>query len=89
MWIPLILLWKQTEENVPQYEGIISEYYERLRTKYLQESPEMQTQVDGQKMVQSILPKRADLDKILKIIQRKLKRHTFNKHHKRNPSSSL
>ena len=40
------------KENAPKQEGIISKFYERLRKGYLQESPELQTQTDGQKMVQ-------------------------------------
>ena len=40
------------EENVPQQEGIISEYYERLGKEYPQKYPELQTKIDDEKMVQ-------------------------------------
>ena len=43
---------------------------------YLQDSPELHTQVDSKNLVQRHLPEQADVDKILKIIQRKVLRGT-------------
>ena len=40
------------EENAPQQDGIIYEVYERPGKEYLQESPELHTQVDGKNLVQ-------------------------------------
>ena len=39
--------------------------------EYPQESPELHTQVNSENVVQRYLPKQADLDKILKLIQKK------------------
>ena len=59
-------------KNAPQKEGIIYEVYEILGKEYLQESPELQEQVDIMNLVQRYWPQQADLDKVLKIIQRKV-----------------
>ena len=42
----------------------------------MQESPDLYTKVDSKNLVQRYLTKQADLDKILKIIQRKLLKKT-------------
>ena len=60
-----------SEINSPHQEGVISEIYQRPYKLYIQESPELQGQVDTGKLVQKILLKQADVDEILKIIQRK------------------
>ena len=61
-----------SEENSPHQEGVISELYQRPDKSHFQEPCELQSQVDTGKLVQNFLPKQADLDKILKIIQRKV-----------------
>ena len=64
------------EENFPHQEGVISEMYQRTDKSYFQEPPELQSQVDTGKQVQKLLPKQADIDNILKIIQRKVLKGT-------------
>ena len=68
----LILNYTQIETNASQQESKISEFYERPDKEYLQKSPKLQTQIDGQKMVQLFLPRQTDIDEILKIIQMKV-----------------
>ena len=58
------------EQNSSQQDGIIWEVYERPGKEYLQDSPELQSQVNSKKLIQRYLPKPADLDKMLKIIHR-------------------
>ena len=53
-------------------EGVISETYQRLGTTYFQEPQESNSQINTGRLVQKFLPKQADIDKILKIIQRKV-----------------
>ena len=48
---------------------MISEGYQKPDKSYLQKPPELQWKVDT--LVQKVLPRQADVDKILKIIQRK------------------
>ena len=60
------------EENSPYQEGVISETYQRSYKSYFQEPPELQSLVSTDKLVQRFLPKQADIDKILKIMQRKV-----------------
>ena len=64
-------------ENAPQQEGIIHQVYGIPGNGYLQESPELHTQVNSKNLVQGYLYKQADLQKILKIIQRKVLKGTF------------
>ena len=65
------------EENSSHQEGVISEIYQRPGNSYFQELPEMQGIVDTGKLVQNVLPQQADIDKILKIIQRKILKGTY------------
>ena len=51
---------------------MISEIYQRTEKTYFQEPPELQSQVDTGKLV----PKQGDIDKIFKIIQRKVLKGT-------------
>ena len=60
------------EENSPYQEGIISEIYERPYKSQLVDPPELTDLVNTEKIVQKYLPKQADKDKILKVIQRKV-----------------
>ena len=57
------------EENSPYQEGVISEMYQRPNGSYLQEPPELESLVSTGKLVHKFLPKQADIEKILKIIQ--------------------
>ena len=57
------------EENSPHQEGIISEFYQRPYKSYFQELKELDSLVNTSRLVQNFLPKHADIDKILKIIQ--------------------
>ena len=67
---------KDIEENSPYQEGIISEIYERPHKSQLVDPPELTDLVNTEKIVQKYLPKQADIDKILKVIQRKVLKGT-------------
>ena len=60
------------EENSPFQEGIISEIYERPDMSYVQEPQELRDLIDTTKLIQKLLPKQMDIDKILDIIKRKV-----------------
>ena len=60
------------EENSPYQEGMISEIYLRSNKSFFQEPPNLQGLVSTGKLVHKFLPKQADIDEILKIIQRKV-----------------
>ena len=60
------------EENSPYQEGIISETYQRPNRSYFQGPPELDSLIDSGRLVQKYLPKQMDIDKILKIIWRKV-----------------
>ena len=60
------------EENLPYQEGIISEIYQRPEKSQLVEPPELADLVNTDKIVQKYLPRQTDIDKILKVIQRKV-----------------
>ena len=60
------------EENSPYQEGIISEIYQRPHKSQLVDPPELTNLVNTERIVQKYLPKQADIDKILKVIQRKV-----------------
>ena len=78
---------RDIEENSPYQGGIISEVYERSHKSQLVDPPELTDLVNTEKIVQKYLPKQADIDKILKVIQRKsVKRNTSSYNHKRDPS---
>ena len=53
-------------------EGVIPEAYQRPYNSYFQEPPELQGLVSRGKLVEKLLPKEADIDNILKVIQRKV-----------------
>ena len=57
-------------------EGVISEMYQRPDKSYFQELPELHGLMSTGQLVQKVLPKQADVDKILKIIQRKVLKET-------------
>ena len=60
------------EENSAYQEGIIYEAYRRPEKSYLKEPKELESLVNTSRLVQRFLPKQADIDKILKIIQWKV-----------------
>ena len=64
------------EENSPYQEDVISEMYQRPDKSYFQEPLELQGLVSTGRLMQKFLPKQADVDKILKIIQRKVLKGT-------------
>ena len=63
-------------ENIPYQKGIISEMYQWPDKSYFQEPPELQDLVGSGKLAQKVLQKQADIDKILKIMQRKVLKGT-------------
>ena len=67
---------RDIEENSPYQEGIISEIYQRPHKSQLVDPPELTDLVNTERIVQKYLPKQADIDKILKVIQRKVLKGT-------------
>ena len=67
---------RDIEENSPYQEGIISEIYERPHKSQLVDPPELTDLVNTERIIQRYLPKQADIDKILKVIQRKVLKGT-------------
>ena len=67
---------KDIEENSPYQEGIISEIYQRPLKSQLVDPQELTDLVNTERIVQRYLPKQADIDKILKVIQRKVLKGT-------------
>ena len=64
------------KENSPYQEGIILEIYQRPHKSQLVDPPEITDLVNTEKIVQKYLPKQADIDKILRVIQRKVLKGT-------------
>ena len=60
------------KENSPLQDGVISEKYQRPDKSYFQEPKELDSLINTGKLEQRLLPKQADIDKILKIIQWKV-----------------
>ena len=58
------------EENSPFQEGIISETFQKLGTSFFQETKELNNLINMGNLIQKFL--QADIDKILKVIQRKV-----------------
>ena len=67
---------KNFEENSPYQEGIISEIYQRPDKSQIVDPPELIDLVNTERIVQKYLPKQTDIDKILKVIQRKVLKGT-------------
>ena len=63
---------KDFEENSPYQEGIISEIYQRLLKSQLIGPPELADLIDTNQIIQKYLSKQTDIDKMLKVIQRKV-----------------
>ena len=60
------------EENSPFQEGVISETFQRPNKSFFQEPKELGHLIGRGNLIQKILPKQTDIDKILKVIQRKV-----------------
>ena len=69
---------KDFEEKSLYQEGIISEIYQRPDKFQLLEPPELADLVNTKNIVQKYLPKQTNIDKILKIIQRKVLKGTIS-----------
>ena len=63
-------------ENSLSQEGVISEIYQRPDKLFFQETQGLESLVNTGNVVQKILPKQADIDKMLKVIQRKVLKGT-------------
>ena len=66
------------ELSSPYQEGIISEIYQGPEKSQLVEPPEQADLVNTDKIVQRYLPRQTDIDKILKVIQRKVLKGTHH-----------
>ena len=64
------------EENSPFQEGIISETFQRLDELFFQNPKELEDLIDKGNLIHKFLPKQTDIDKILEIIQRKVRKGT-------------
>ena len=63
-------------ENSPCQEGVISEIFQRLDKSFFQDPKELNDLINMGNLIQKFLPKQADIDKILKVIQRKILKGT-------------
>ena len=64
------------KENSPYQEGVISEMFQRLDKSFFQDLEELNNLINMSNLIQKFLPKQADNDKILKVIQRKVLKGT-------------
>ena len=64
------------EENSPFQEGIMSETFQRLDKSFFQDPKELGDLINKGNFVLKYLPKQTDIDKILKVIQRKVLKGT-------------
>ena len=64
------------EESIPFQEGVILETYQRPDKSYFQEPQELDSLINTDKPVQKFLQKQADIDIILKIMQRQILKGT-------------
>ena len=60
------------EENSTFQEGVISKTYKRPDKSSFQEPQKLESLINTDRLVQKLLLKQADIDKILKVIQRKV-----------------
>ena len=60
------------EENSPFQEGIISETFQRPDKSFFPEPKELNDPINTSNLIQKFLAKQADIDRILKVIQRKV-----------------
>ena len=66
----------EIEENLPFQESRISEVNERPDKLYFQEPIELKDLIDTNNIVQQLLPKQTDIDKILEVIRKKVLKGT-------------
>ena len=59
------------EENSPFQEGVIAEMYQMPDKSYFQEPQELEGLINTGRLIQKFLLNQADINKILKIVQRK------------------
>ena len=64
------------KENSLFQEGVTSETFQRPDKTFFQDQKELNDLINAGNVVQTFLPKQADIDKILKIIQRKVHKRT-------------
>ena len=64
------------EENSPFQEGVFSEFFQRLDKPFFQDPKELNNLINMGNLIQKFLPKQSDIDKILRIIQRKVLKGT-------------
>ena len=64
------------EENSPFQEGIISELIQRPDKSFFQNPRKLEDVINADNLIHKFLPKQADIDKILHIIQRKVLKNT-------------
>ena len=64
------------EENSPFQEGVISEFFQRPDKSFFQDPKELNNLINTDNLIHRLLPKQADIDKILKVIHRKVLKGT-------------
>ena len=64
------------EENTSFQEGVISETFQRLDKSIFQEPKELNNLINMGNLIQKFLPKQEDIDKILKVMQKKVLKGT-------------
>ena len=64
------------EENSQFQEGVISETFQRLDKSFFPDSKNLNNLTNTGNLIQKFLPKQADIDKMLKVIQRKVLKGT-------------
>ena len=64
------------EENSPFQEGVISETFQRPNKSFFQDPKELNDLINMGNLIPKFLPKQADIDRILKVIQRKVHKGT-------------
>ena len=75
--LPMTQFWSTDinldfEENSPFLEEVISEMFQRPDKSFFQDPKELDNLINTGNLIQTFLPKQADIDKILKVIQRKV-----------------
>ena len=63
-------------ENIPFQEGVISKTFQRLDKSFFQDPKELNNLINMGNLIHKFLPKQADIDKILKLIQRNVLKGT-------------
>ena len=64
------------EENSPFQEGIMSKTFQRWDKSFFQEARELGDLINEGNLIHRYLPRQTDIDKILKVIQRKVLKGT-------------